>query len=153
MKSFLLMSAAILLALTSCKNNGNTEAKTGTERKLIQPEGYSRGLPFTPGILVDGTLYISGLSGEDPQTGVVPAEFETEVKQTLDKIGVVLKEANMEYSDVVSVQVYLTDMELFERMNTVYRTYFSEPRPTRSIVSISKLIGPLRIEITATAKK
>ncbi|MBL8294557.1 MAG: RidA family protein, partial [Bryobacterales bacterium] len=128
-------------------------AASGGERKIIQPEGYNRGLPFSPGILIDGTLYVAGFSGEDPATGAVPKKFEDEVKQVLDKIGVILKSADMEYKHVVSVQVYLTNMKLFERMNVVYRTYFAEPRPTRTIVGISKLIGPSRIEITVTARK
>jgi 2-iminobutanoate/2-iminopropanoate deaminase len=123
------------------------------ERRVIQPEGYNRGLPFTPGILVDGTLYVAGFSGEDPQTGAVPRDFEKEVQQVLEKIGVILKAADMQYSDVVSVQVYLTDMKLFERMNAVYRSYFPEPRPTRTIVGIAKLIGRSKIEITVTARK
>ena len=123
------------------------------ERREIHPEGYNRGLPFTPGILIDGTLYVAGFSGEDAQTGAVPRDFEQEVKQALDKIGVILKAAGMEYKDVVSVQVYLTDMKLFERMNAVYRSYFPEPRPTRTIVGIAKLIGKSKIEITATARK
>lgn len=123
------------------------------ERRAIQPEGYNRGLPFTPGILVGDTLYVAGFSGEDPQTGAVPRDFEKEAKQALEKIGVILKAADMQYSDVVSVQVYLTDMKLFDRMNAVYRSYFSEPRPTRTIVGIAKLIGRSRIEITVTARK
>ena len=123
------------------------------EKKVIRPEGYNRGLPFTPGLLVDGTLYVAGFSGEDPQTGAVPKEFEAEVKQALDKIGVILKAADMQYGDVVSVQVYLTDMKLFDRMNAVYKGYFPEPRPTRTIAGIAKLIGRSRIEITVTAKK
>ena len=128
-------------------------ASFAAERRIIRPEGYNRGLPFTPGILVDGTLYVAGFSGEDPQTGEVPRDFEKEVKQALDKIGVILKAADMQYSDAVSVQVYLTDMKLFERMNAVYRTYFPEPRPTRTIAGIAKLIGRSRIEITVTARK
>jgi 2-iminobutanoate/2-iminopropanoate deaminase len=128
-------------------------ASASAERRVIQPEGYNRGLPFTPGILVDGTLYVAGFSGEDPQTGAVPRDFEIEVKQAIEKIGVILKAADMQYSDVVSVQVYLTDMKLFERMNAVYRSYFPEPRPTRTIVGIAKLIGKSKIEITATARK
>src|SRR5688572_11305252 len=123
------------------------------ERRVIQPEGYNRGLPFTPGILIDGTLYVAGFSGEDPQTGAVPRDFEMEVKQALEKIGVILRAAGMQYSDAVSVQVYLTDMKLFERMNAVYRSYFPEPRPTRTIVGIAKLIGRSKIEITVTARK
>ena len=131
----------------------SASSSAAAERKVIRPEGYNRGLPFTPGILVDSTLYIAGFSGEDPQTGAVPRNFETEVKQALEKIGVILKAADMQYTDVVSVQVYLTDMKLFELMNAVYRNYFPEPRPTRTIVGVAKLIGPSRIEITATARK
>jgi reactive intermediate/imine deaminase len=154
MKSKALLCLLLILGLTSCVGTVTTESKkVSSERKIIMPEGYNRGLTFNPGILVDGTLYVAGFSGEDAQTGIVPEDFETEVKQALDKIGVILKEADMDYKDVVSVQVYLTDMELFERMNTVYRTYFDEPRPTRSIMGIKSLIGPARIEITVTAKK
>ena len=153
MKHLILMSVLVLLTISSCKEKKEDVTNVRSERKIIIPEGYNRGLPFTPGILVDGTLYVAGFSGEDAKTGVVPEEFEAEVKQVLDKIGVILKEADMDYSDVVSVQVYLTDMALFERMNTVYRTYFPEPRPTRSIMGIAALIGSSRIEITVTAKK
>ncbi|MEJ7692179.1 RidA family protein [Daejeonella sp.] len=155
MKRFIVASAALVFALSACTEKQSTGAKTkpASERKIIIPEGYNRGLPFTPGILVDGTLYIAGFSGEDAKTGIVPENFEAEVKSVLDKVGVILKEADMDYSDVVSVQVYLTDMTLFERMNTVYRTYFHEPRPTRSIMGIKSLIGTSRIEITVTAKK
>lgn len=154
MKSTLLMGTLLILGLTSCVNNQTAEApKATSEKKFIMPEGYNQGLPFTPGILVDGTLYVAGFSGEDAKTGVIPEDFETEVKQALDKIGVILKEADMDYKDVVSVQVYLTDMKLFDQMNKVYRTYFDEPRPTRSIMGIKELIGPARFEITVTARK
>ncbi|WP_276361525.1 RidA family protein [Daejeonella sp. H1SJ63] len=154
MKSTILFGSLLILGLTSCINNQTTETKKAiSEKKFIMPEGYNRGLPFTPGILVDGTLYVAGFSGEDAKTGVIPEDFETEVKQALDKIGVILKEADMDYKDVVSVQVYLTDMTLFDRMNKVYRTYFDEPRPTRSIMGLKELIGPARFEITVTARK
>jgi enamine deaminase RidA (YjgF/YER057c/UK114 family) len=51
------------------------------------------------------------------------------------------------------VQVYLTDVQTFERMNTVYKAYFKEPRPTRTTVVVAKLVGPGHVEITVTAKK
>jgi len=50
------------------------------------------------------------------------------------------------------VQVYLTDMELFPRMNAVYTTYFKEPRPARTTVGVAKLVGTAHIEITVTAR-
>ena len=105
-----------------------------------------------PGILVDGTLYISGQAGED-KDGKVPSSFEAEVKQALDNIGVVLDAAGMTPADVVSVQVYLTDGALFQQMNAVYTSYFKDPRPTRTTVVVAKLVGPGHVEITVTAKK
>jgi 2-iminobutanoate/2-iminopropanoate deaminase len=124
----------------------------GANKQIIYPKGAKPGGNFSPGILVDSTLYISGQAGEDAN-GKVSADFEAEVKQALDNIGVVLKEAGMSPADVVSVQVYLTDGSLFPRMNAVYTSYFKDPRPTRTTVVVSKLVGPGRIEITATARK
>jgi len=124
----------------------------GAQKQVIYPKGSKPGGPFSPGILVDGTLYVSGQVGRDA-SGKLPEEFEAEVKQTLENIGAILREAKMGFEDVVSVQVYLTDMDLFQRMNAVYMTYFKEPRPARTTVGVSRLAGPARIEITVTARK
>ena len=56
-------------------------------------------------------------------------------------------------ADVVSVQVYITDGALFDRMNTVYKAHFEDPKPTRTTVVVSKLVGPGHVEITVTAKQ
>jgi len=123
-----------------------------TGKKIILPPGSNAAANFSPGMMVDGTLYISGQGGEDAN-GKIPADFEAEVKQCLDNIGVVLKEAGMSPADVVGIQVYLTDKETFQRMNTVYASYFKVPRPARTTVVVAGLVGPGRIEITATARK
>jgi len=101
---------------------------------------------------VDGTLYVSGMGGEDA-AGKISTSFEAEVKQSLDNIGAVLKEAGMTSADIVSVQVYLTDGALFDRMNTVYKAYFKDPKPARTTVVVAKLVGAGHIEITATARR
>jgi 2-iminobutanoate/2-iminopropanoate deaminase len=124
----------------------------GADKRVIRPSGAVPGGNFSPGILVDGTLYISGQGGEDAG-GKIPASFEKEVQQALDNIGVILKEAGMTPADVVSVQVYLTNADHFQRMNAVYTNYFKDPRPTRTTVVVAKLVGPGNIEITVTARK
>ena len=124
------------------------------EKKVIAPPEFTGNPPFSPGILVDGTLYVSGQIGRDLKTNQVPADFEAEVKTLLNNIGIVLKAGGMAYKDVVSVQVFLTDMDLFPRMNAVYTTFFPEPRPTRTTVGVTKLAASgARIEITVTARK
>ena len=126
---------------------------TAAPKKLIHPKEFAKGRPFSPGLMVGGTLYVAGQTGQDLKTGAIPDDFEAEVKQTLDNIGLVLKEGGMGFDNVVSVNVYLTDMELFQRMNGVYTTYFKEPRPVRTTVGIAKLVGKARIEITVIASK
>jgi 2-iminobutanoate/2-iminopropanoate deaminase len=124
----------------------------GAKKQVIRPKGTTAGGSYSPGILVDGTLYISGQAGED-SAGKISGDFEAEVKQALDHIGEILKAAGMSPKDVVSVQVYLTDAEMFQRMNSVYTAYFKDPRPTRTTVVVAKLVGSGHVEITVTAKK
>ena len=122
------------------------------ERKAVRPPGAEPSASWSHGILVGDTLYVSGMGGEDA-AGKIPGNFETEVKQALDNIGAVLKVGGMSPDNVVSVQVYLTDVSTFQEMNTVYKAYFKDPRPTRTTVVVAKLVGQGHIEITATARK
>jgi len=123
------------------------------EKKIIQPKEFAPGGAFNPAVLVDGTLYVSGQIGRDLKTQKVPDNFEAEVHQALDNIGIILREAKMTYADVVSVQVYLTDMNLFQPMNAIYTTYFKTDRPSRTTLGVVKLAVPeAHIEITVTAR-
>lgn len=126
---------------------------SAADKKLIHPKEFPKGRPFSPGLLVGKTLYIAGQTGQDLATGKITGEFEDEVKRTLDNIGLVLKEAGMSFDNAVAVNVYLTDMDLFQRMNAVYVTYFKDPRPVRTTVGVSRLAGPAKVEITVTAAK
>ena len=133
-------------------------AAQAADRRVIAPPEFAPAAGatanFSPGILVDGTLYVAGQLGQDLKTKEVPADFEAEVKTCLDRVGIILKAAGMTYQDVVSVQVYLTDMDLFARMNAVYTGYFKEPRPARTAVGVAKLaLANGHIEITVTARK
>ncbi len=142
-KSLVITIALFLLCAT---------ALFGAGKKFILPQGAKPGGNYSPGILIDGTLYISGQGGEDA-AGNIPKDFDAEVKQTLENVNAVLKAAGMSSTDVVSVQVYLTDGATFQRMNAVYKDFFKEPRPTRTTVVVAKLLGPGNVEITVTAKK
>jgi len=134
-------------------------AAQAADRKAIVPPEFTPAAgaaapPYSPGILADGTLYIAGQVGEDLKTHEVPADFEAEVKTCLDRVGIILKAAGMTFQNAMSVQVYLTDMDLFQRMNAVYVTYFKDPRPARTTVGVTRLASAkAHVEITVTARK
>ena len=140
-----LIAAAAFVSLCSALT-------VGSEKKVVRPPVAEPSASWSHGILVGDTLYISGMGGENDE-GKICGKFEKEVKQALDNIGAVLKTAAMSREDVVSVQVYLTDAATFERMNAVYKTYFKDPRPTRTTVVVPKLVGQGHVEITVTARK
>jgi 2-iminobutanoate/2-iminopropanoate deaminase len=110
-------------------------------------------MPFSPGVLIDGTLYCAGQTGGDLKTGEYPADFDAEVHQTFKRIGLILKAAGMDFSDVVDAKVYLTDIGDFAKMNAVYTQYFKKDRPDATTVGVASLVGKARIEITVIARK
>lgn len=133
-------------------------ALSAQQRKVISPPEFGNqgkdAIPFSPGILVGNTLYVSGEIGFDLHTGEIPKDFDAEVKACLDNIGIILKAAGMDYSDVVSAQVFLTDMSQFKRMNAVYASVFKTPRPARVTVGVTALAIPsAHIEIMVTAQR
>jgi 2-iminobutanoate/2-iminopropanoate deaminase len=135
-----------------------TVAQAADRRAIVPPEfapaAGAAAPPYSPGILIDGTLYVAGQIGQDLKTKEIPSDFESEIKTCLDRVAIVLKAAGMSFQDAVTVQVYLTDIDLFARMNAVYITYFKEPRPARTAIAVVKLpAANAHIEITVTARK
>ena len=123
------------------------------QKKIIYPPEFPPNAPFSPGVLVNGTLYVAGQTGSDLKTQKLPENFQDEVRNTLDRVGIILKAAGMDFSDAVNVTVYLTDIGLFQQMNEVYTTYFKANRPARATVQVAGLVRGSRVEISVTAAK
>src|SRR5262245_51156694 len=138
---------AALFVLSLCPAIAAAAPKTVVLLKGAEPSAS-----WSYGIVKDGTLYVSGMGGEDSKGAIAPT-FEAELKQCLANIDAVLEEAGMAFAYVVSVQVDLADGALFERMNAVYKSYFNAPRPTRTTVIVAGLVGKGHVEITVTARK
>lgn len=123
------------------------------DKKIVYPPEFREGMPFSPAVQVGDTLYCAGQTGSDLKTGEYPEDFEQEVRQTFERIGIILKAAGYDYSDAVDVKVYLTDIATFQKMNAVYRQYFKADPPARTTIAAAGLVGKARIEITVTARK
>ena len=126
-----------------------------TGRRVIQPKPFpSIGLPLSPGILVGDTLYLSGHLGRDPvSTKIVTGGIEAETRQSLINMGAVLREAGMDYRDVVSVTAFMVDFKDFELYNKVYREFFPKDPPARATVGVSALNQGGRVELQMIAAR
>ena len=108
------------------------------------------GGPFSGAVLAGNTLYISGALGLD-ENGEVPPEVAVEARNVLDNIQGQLHDAGMTMDDLVSVQVYCSDVAYYDIFNEVYRTYFSSEFPARAFVGSGTLLFGARVEVLAIA--
>lgn len=129
------------------------QSKSG--RRAIHPEkSPNTGLPYSPGILVGNTLYVSGNLGRDPVSAkLVPGGIEAETRQSLANIRETLKAAGMDFKDVVNVTAYIANFNDFEKFNAVYREYFPTDPPARATVQVAALNMGAKIELQMIAVK
>jgi enamine deaminase RidA (YjgF/YER057c/UK114 family) len=139
--------ARTVLVVAALPNEENIQinciAVKTAHRQAIHPQGWPEGAQIDPaGIMADDVLYISGQSGADPVTGMVPADFSAEVKQSLDNVVTILKTANMTMGNVVWVNPYVATGSQERAMNRVYATYFQPGnlpgRGTFTVVALPK---------------
>jgi 2-iminobutanoate/2-iminopropanoate deaminase len=141
--------AASLLLLATASSSGSADQRRFI--KLPVPPGTLTTVPFSHGVLVGDTLYISGTLGLDSKTGKPPADVEQEAHAVLDGVNDVLKQANMTTDDLVSVTVYCTDLSQYQKFNGVYRSYFKKDFPARAFIGAGSLLFGAKFEVQAIA--
>jgi len=116
------------------------------------PELASPAGPFSHVVKAGGLLYISGQLAQNPQTGqLVEDNVVEQTTQILQNLRAVLKAVQRDFSHVVKVNVFLTDMNDFAAMNAVYATYFDAPYPARSTIAVKALPLGARVEMECIA--
>lgn len=109
--------------------------------------------PFSMGVFAGNTFYLSGHIGFDPQTKKVPADAEQEAHLMLDSFRETLARAGLRMDDLVFVQIFCSDVSLFENFNAVYRSYFSGEFPARAFLGSGPLLFGARFEVQGIAVK
>jgi 2-iminobutanoate/2-iminopropanoate deaminase len=109
--------------------------------------------PFSNAVMADGTLYVAGHLGLDPATGKAGSDAETEARLVIDAVKQTLEKAGLTMDDLVSVTVYCTDLDLYDKFNAVYRGYFHEHFPARAFIGVAKLVRGAHFEIAGVAVK
>jgi 2-iminobutanoate/2-iminopropanoate deaminase len=110
--------------------------------------------PYSPALLVNDTLYISGQVPINIETGqLITENIELATDQVLRNIKALLAEASMTLENVVKCTIFMTDLNQFQKMNAVYAGYFEGVAPARETVEISRLPMDATIEISCIAIK
>ncbi len=130
-------------------------AAGAADRKyIVKPKpGTIQTLPFSDAVLVGNTLYVAGHLGLDAKTAAPPASAEEEARLVMDGVKGTVEAAGLTMDDVVSVQIFCTDLKLYETFNAVYQTYFHGDYPARAFLGVNQLVRGGRFEVTGIAVK
>jgi 2-iminobutanoate/2-iminopropanoate deaminase len=122
----------------------------GQETGMPQPVA-----PYSPSVMTNsGILFISGQIPINPKTKkLVKEDIKAATKQVMENIGVILKENNMNYSDIVKCTVFLTDIKDYSAVNEMYGSFFKDKFPAREAIQVVHLPLNASIEISAIASK
>ena len=108
--------------------------------------------PYSQAIRAGNLLFLSGQIPLDPATGnLVDGGIEPQTRQVFSNIAAILKAAGATFDHVVSVGVFLADMNDFGKMNAIYAEYFASPAPARATVQVARLPKDCLVEIQVTA--
>jgi len=118
---------------------------TGESKEVITPGGLkSPELPYSWGIKVGSTLFISGATSRDPDTyQPVTGDMATQTQRIFGNIGFVLEEAGMSFGDLVSCRVFLDDPRGFAVMNRAYAESVPAAAPPARATVRASLMNPV----------
>ena len=111
--------------------------------------------PYNQAVLVGNTLYTSGQIAINPVNGdLVLTDIETETKQVMENMKAVLEAADMTFENVIKASIFISNMNDFARINTIYGSYFDEKTaPARETVQVACLPKNVNVEISMIAIK
>lgn len=149
-----LASIVLVIAGILTVHGALSQAPPSSTRRAINLPDDNPQLPFSGAILAGNTLYLSGRIGLDAKTGKAPAEIDEEIKLLLDHVKATVVQAGMTMDDLTYVQIACTDLSLYDKFNTAYRTYFTtKDLPAREFIGAATLLRGGHFEVQAIAVK
>jgi 2-iminobutanoate/2-iminopropanoate deaminase len=118
-------------------------------RAIAAAEAPGPSGPYSQAVIAGQFMFLAGQRPVEPHPGAIPSGFTAQAEQALSNVRAVLRSAGADLSNVVKVTAYLDDLADFERLNEIFRSWFTEPYPARTTVG-ARLRGVL-VELDVTA--
>jgi 2-iminobutanoate/2-iminopropanoate deaminase len=145
-KKILFMGAVLF---TACESESN-----GLKKVIATDQAPKAIGPYSQAILVDGTLYLAGQIALDPSSGkLVEGGIEVQTRRVMQNLNAVLDAAGYQFDNVVQTQVFLSNLNHYKAMNSVYATYFEERPPARAVVEVARIPRDALVEIMMVAQR
>ena len=131
-------------------------AKSSLEKKktLVTSKAPAPIGPYSQAVYANNMLFASGQIAIDPVSGnLVLSSIEEETHQVMKNVQAILEEASLSFDDVVKTTIFLSDMNLFPKVNDIYGSYFSSNFPARETVAVAGLPKGVNVEISVIATK
>ena len=123
-----------------------------SERVVIETTGAPKPIgPYHQAVRDGDLVFLSGQIGLDPATGNLSATVEEQTRRVMENQKAVLKEAGLDFSDVVQARIYLTNMSDWNTINGIYGEYFHQTYPARATVMVAGLPKDAKVEIEMIA--
>lgn len=147
------MKRFILVSLLATGGFAAMASDLSAQREYINPRHASEEgvLPFSGAVWVGDLLFVSGSLGL--VDGRPPNDAEEEARLVMDAIKSTVEEAGITMDDLVSVQVFCSDVDLYDVFNKVYRTYFTDNFPARAFLGSGPLLFGARFEVMAIGSR
>ncbi|TCM69086.1 reactive intermediate/imine deaminase [Acinetobacter calcoaceticus] len=109
-------------------------------RQVIHTENAPAAIgTYSQAILVDTTLYLSGQIGLDPYSMELVEGIEAQIRRVFDNVKAVCEAAGGALTDIVKLNIFLTDLSHFQLVNQIMGEYFAQPYPARAALGVASL--------------
>tara|TARA_Y100000813_G_scaffold32503_1_gene20973 strand:+ start:2457 stop:2843 length:387 start_codon:yes stop_codon:yes gene_type:complete len=123
-------------------------------KKIISTDSAPSAIgTYSQAVLINNFLYVSGQIALDPKNMKMVEGIDNQIEMVFKNIKEILKEAKMDFSNVIKLTILLDNLENFEKVNEIMSELFEKPYPARAAFEVSKLPKNSSIEVETIAYK
>ena len=138
------------VSLLSNAAPASAQAPSGVQK--LDYDGKTAGNGFiTPMVIHNGTIYISGQGAHSHDSSEFAMDVETHTKRVMENVKTLVERGGGTMDSILQLNVYLADIDFYDAMNSVFKTYFPNGGPARTCVAVASLPGKSLVEINCIA--